>query len=227
MKRALDTVESTCHIFGSARNVGNVGTDRAEISEGDLVIAADGGYDTVRRLGIRADMLIGDLDSLDGGFKETDASDGIEVVRYPAEKDDTDAMLAVKVGLERGYERFALYGCLGGERIDHSIATLQTLAYIAEHGATGIAYYGDTRITALKSSALTLPNDLEGYLSVFAFGGECKGVTLKNVKYTLHDASLAPSFPLGVSNSFIKGRSAFISVKEGTLLAVWRVGVEK
>lgn len=191
-------------------------------SEGDLVIAADGGYGTLCRFGISPDIVLGDFDSLDGGYPTNGFSGEPEVIRYPIEKDDTDAMLAVKVGLERGYKSFELYGCLGGERPDHSVATLQTLAFIAENGAQGRAYDGDVCVTVLKNSEAVLDDGLTGDLSVFAFGGECHGVTLENVKYTLNDASLTPFFPLGVSNSFIKGKSARIAVRDGALLVMWK-----
>ena len=72
---------------------------------------------------------VGDFDSL-GQVPE-----GENIVRHPVMKDDTDMMLAVKLGLERGYTRFHIYGGMGG-RTDHTIANIQTLAYIAGRGAS-------------------------------------------------------------------------------------------
>lgn len=64
---------------------------------GDLVIAADGGQAPLSQLGTRADVVVGDFDSL------REAPRGGEIVRLPAEKDDTDMVAALRLGLARGY----------------------------------------------------------------------------------------------------------------------------
>ncbi len=224
MSENVNIFEKTCRIFGAVPIDVRTGI---EICENDVVIAADGGFDTLDKLGIKADIILGDFDSVREFKLVSESGKSTEILRYPPEKDDTDTMLAVKLGLSRGYRSFALYGCLGGERIDHSIATIQTLAFITENGAKGTVYHNDARITAIRDGELILKNDLSGYLSVFAFGGEAYGVTLENVKYTLNDALLTPSLPVGTSNEFIKGKSAYIRVKKGTLLIVWRTSDSK
>src|SRR5699024_12860734 len=63
--------------------------DRLPISQpGDLILAADGGYRHCQAAGLRPDLLLGDLDSL-----ETPPQ-ALPVQTFPAEKDDTDTMLA-------------------------------------------------------------------------------------------------------------------------------------
>ena len=64
----------------------------------DYILAADGGLKHTRKLGIEPNEIIGDFDSL--GFTPP----GAEI--FPVEKDDTDAMLAVRRGLELGYWEF-------------------------------------------------------------------------------------------------------------------------
>lgn len=209
---------NTCRIFGSAPINGVT----PKPQNNDLIIAADGGYDSILRLGIAPDIVLGDFDSLVGGYPTGGFGGKIEVIRHPIEKDDTDTGLAVKVGFERGYKSFELYGCLGGERFDHSIATLQTLAFITENGGEGVAIDGDTSVTVIKNGQKAFDPESEGDFSVFAFGGECIGVTIENAKYPLENARLSPSFPLGVSNSFVKGKNARVSVENGTLLIIWK-----
>ena len=135
-----------CYIFGSSEAVlPPFGVTR---NGENLYIAADRGYLTAKVLGITPSVILGDFDSypLTDEMRES----GAEIIRHPVEKDDTDLMLAIKLALGRGYTDIEIIGCLGGERFDHSIATLQSLAYVAENG--GIAYaYGrgeDGRVTA-------------------------------------------------------------------------------
>ena len=85
---------------------------------GDLVIAADKGYETLSRLGVHPGLVVGDFDSLGS------VPDHPQVLRLPRIKDETDTGFALRQGLKRGYWRFVLLGCLGG-RLDHTVANLQ------------------------------------------------------------------------------------------------------
>ena len=183
------------------------------ISEGDLVIAADGGYVHTQRLGLAPDAVLGDFDSL-GFVPETAAV-------FPVEKDDTDAMLAVKLGLERGCDRFLLYGSLDGPRLDHTIANIQTLSFLADRGKTGYLVGENQIVTLLEAGSLRFPAGSKGYLSVFALDGVAHGVCLRGVQYGLEHGRLTPGFPLGVSNQFGEAEAS-VSVETGRLLVIWQ-----
>jgi len=179
---------------------------------GDLLIAADAGLTAVRE----PDLIVGDFDSL-GHVPEGD-----NVVRHPVKKDDTDMLLAIRLGLERGYRAFYLYGGVGG-RTDHTLANLQSLAFLLERGAYGYLFGERETFTLLQREELRFPACCRGIFSAFAFGGEAAGVTLEGFLYPLADARLTPSFPLAVSNEFT-GLPARACVKSGRLLAVWEAG---
>lgn len=183
------------------------------LPEGALIIAADGGLAHLERRGIAPDLTVGDFDSL-GRVPE-----GSGVIRHPVEKDDTDTMLAIKTGLERGCRRFLLYGCLGG-RLDHTYANLQSLLYLARRGAGGWLLGGGLAATVVRNGRLDFAPGHEGPVSVFCPDGGARGVDLTGLYYPLKDAILTSSFPLGVSNRFT-GKAAAVSVREGSLLVLW------
>lgn len=178
----------------------------------DYVIAADGGLVHTQKLGITPDAVLGDFDSL--GY----APEGANV--FPVEKDDTDAMLAVRHGLARGYKMFMLYGSLDGPRLDHTIANFQTLQFLADHGAAGYLVGRDVILTVVKNGVLRFPAGCTGTVSVFCLGADASGVNLRGLYYPLENATLTAGFPLGVSNHFT-GEEAGISVEEGSLLVLW------
>ena len=178
----------------------------------DLLIAADGGLAHVRALGLEPDVILGDFDSL--GY----APGGAEV--FPVEKDDTDAMLAAKRGLSLGCREFLFYGSLDGPRLDHTVANFQTLAFLADRGARGILLGLRQQVTLVKNGTVRFHAGHKGNISVFAFGGNAEGVTIRGLKYRLEQGVLDPGFPLGVSNHFT-GEEAEISVKNGSLLIIW------
>ena len=178
----------------------------------DFVIAADGGLRHTEKLGLTPDAVIGDFDSL--GFTPAGAN------VFPVEKDDTDAMLAVRRGLSLGWREFVLYGSLDGPRLDHTIANFQTLQFLADHDAGGYLVGLRDIATVVKNGSLTFPAGLDGTISVFCLGRDAEGVDLEGLYYPLKKAALTAGFPLGVSNHFT-GKEARISVKDGSLLVLW------
>lgn len=200
----------TCVIFCAG------GFDRlvCPIDDGDYVIAADGGVNYVNQLNIPCHAVLGDFDSL--GFIPEGAS------VFPVEKDDTDSMLAVRHGLRKGFRTFILYGSLDGPRLDHTVANLQTLQFLADHGATGYLAGTSYMATVIRNETLLFPSNASGILSLFCLGPDAHGVTLENLKYPLTDGTLTSGFPLGVSNHFT-GVPARITVADGSLLALYDV----
>ena len=181
--------------------------------EGDFVIAADAGYRTCLTLGITPDLLVGDFDSMEA------PADFPHILRAPVEKDDTDTLLAVKEGLRRGYAVFHLYGGAGG-RLDHTLANLQALGFLAAHDAVGFLFEAQQTLTWLQDGSARFAPQPEGLLSVFAPGGPARGVDLCGLQYPLQGATLSPTVPLGVSNHFT-GQAATVTVRHGALLLAW------
>lgn len=184
------------------------------VGEDDLLIAADAGWLAVERMGLVPHLVVGDFDSL--GRRP----DHPNAVVLPTVKDDTDMSAAIKLGLERGYRRFALYGGTGG-RLAHTLANLQLLDGLARQGCRGFLAGDGTVAAAVHNGALDFPGHMKGYLSVFCTSGAASGVTLSGLKYELADAELTSSFPLGVSNEFT-GAPARVAVAGGTLLVLWQ-----
>ena len=178
----------------------------------DYIIAADGGFSHTKTLGLTPHAVLGDFDSL--GYVPEQAN------VFPVEKDDTDAMLAVRHGLALGYTEFLFYGALDGPRLDHTIANFQTLQYLADHGATGYLIGLSQIATVIKNETVRFDASAQGIVSLFCMGRDTSGVTLKNLKYPLENATLSPGFPLGVSNHFT-GSACEITVSNGSLLMLY------
>lgn len=184
----------------------------APIGKDDYLLAADGGLRHLEKLNLVPHGIIGDFDSL--GYVPT----GAEV--FPVEKDDTDAMLAARKGLELGYREFLFYGSLDGKRLDHTVSNFQTLQFLADRGATGYLVGQDYLVTVIREETLEFPAQAQGILSLFCLGPDAEGVTLENLHYPLTAGRLTSGFPLGVSNHFTE-KPARVTVEKGSLLALW------
>jgi thiamine pyrophosphokinase len=182
------------------------------IEKDDYILAADGGLTHLNALGISPNGIIGDFDSL--GYIPRDAQ------VFPVEKDDTDAMLAARKGLELGLREFLFYGSLDGPRLDHTVANFQTLQFLADRGAKAYLAGRQYLVTVIRNETLRFPKEAEGILSLFCLGPDARGVTLEGLKYPLENGTLTSGFPLGVSNHFL-GKESRITVAEGSLLALW------
>ena len=185
---------------------------QVEQPEQALVIAADGGWLRCRELGLTPQLVVGDFDSAPR------PDDTAQTKVYPSHKDETDCLLALQEGLDRGCTRFTLLGATGG-RLDHTLAGLQTLAWLEARGASGVILDETTAIRLLAGPGrLELPRQA-GYLSVFALDSVCTGVNLRGVEYPLHNHTLTVAYPLGISNH-ITTPAGVVEVAQGRLLVM-------
>ena len=182
--------------------------------EGDLIIAADKGYDVALSLGIAPDITVGDFDSR-GSAPETE-----NLVKLNVRKDDTDVGHAVGLGFERGFSDFVIYGAVGG-LLDHSLANIAIAHDIVRRGGNAL-YIGDEySFTVISGSRYRFAPRNGGRISVFALGGDARGVNIRGLDYEAVDLDLPCAAHIGVSNAFI-GSSAEISVRSGHLLIIWQ-----
>lgn len=205
-------MQHICYIIGAYRGEDAVIRPTAA----DMVIAADGGYAAATALGVKPDLVVGDFDSL-GYVPEAE-----QVVQHPIRKDDTDTLLAIRIGLEHGYRNFVILGGVGG-RLDHTVANIQALLFLMAHGARGMLYGENTALTVVRNSTITVQGS--GIFSVFALDPIVSGVQLQNVSYPLQDAVLTYDYPLGASNEFMD-EPARIGAENGTLLIIWKAEKE-
>ncbi len=197
-----------CLIAGGGR-IDNLSWLKKTAEECDYIIAADKGYKTLKKADVEIDIAIGDFDSL--GYVPED----VIVKKLKAEKDDTDTMTAVRYALDKGAEEILILGGTGG-RLDHTVANLQTLSFIAYHGALGKLIDENNEIMGLIPGEYKFQNRAGYSLSTFSMTDEVTGLCENGVKYPLDNAVLTNKFPLGVSNEIVED-FAVISFKSGIL----------
>ena len=179
---------------------------------GDLVIAADSGLRTARMFGLEPTVLVGDFDSLG----EPGEMPGVEILRVPAEKNETDTQLAASVARGRGATSLVIIGGFGG-RLDHSIANLSLLEDLHGHGVSAILTNGRIRARYVKDDGALLVRDANfRYFSVIPVSEKVKGVTIEGGKYPLRNATLLRrDVGFSISNE-IEKNAALISIRKGS-----------
>ena len=216
---------ATCHVVCAAPALD---ASTLALQEGDLLIAADGGYAACLRAGFEPELLLGDFDSIEGGEEGVLAESArCDRIVLPCAKDDTDTLAALREGLARGYKSFAIHNALGGD-MGHAMANVHCLEWLHEQGTSGILYgAGQAAILVhpedgqlgLKEAAPQIELPVKTRVSVFAFGGTATGVQLKGLRWELEDAQLAPQDSIGVSNE-VASDDPKVAVGEGALLII-------
>lgn len=210
--------KGNCILIGA----GDLTVSDIPMKEGDLCIAVDGGYEYCKLLEIEPDYILGDFDSISEKEAENVAliaqKDQDKVIILPAEKDDTDMLAAIKLGLAEGYQSFRIYGGMGG-RIEHTIANIQCLLYLKEHDAVGYLMDGTGMILVAKEEEISFRETLEGYMSLFSMGDKVT-VSIDNMKYNLKEKEITNSFPIGISNEFVYGSKGKVTVHKGVVMII-------
>ncbi len=187
----------------------------AEAGDGALVIAADGGTRHALALGRRVDVIVGDLDSLPG------APAGAEVVQTPAEKDETDLELALRLAVDRGATWIRVIGALGG-RLDQALGNVMLLA-LPTLRDLDVRLVSGEQTAWLVTSYTAVKGQAGDTLSLLPLGGDAEGVRTSGLKYPLNGETLFFGPARGMSNVLTEPR-AEVWVRRGLLLAVYTPG---
>lgn len=185
-------------------------------AEGDLVVAADAGLRAAEACGVTPDLLIGDFDSLGG---EPPHSDRTELIRLPAEKDETDTQAALRIALSRGAAELVLVGGVGG-RIDHTLSNLSLLEQLHARHVPAVLTDGKCRVRFLRDSGVILLRDPNfRYFSILPVDPKLRGVSLDGCKYPLKNATILRTNPYAVSNE-IAGNCALVEIRHGAAFVI-------
>jgi thiamine pyrophosphokinase len=190
------------------------------------VIAADGGFARARSLGLRVDVLVGDLDSLDPALLAAAEVEGIPVRRARTDKDESDAELALLEALARGATRITVLGAFGGPRLDHALANVWLLAHPALAGVAVVLLDAGSRVCLVRAPGpdggpvtRALPGPAGATISLLPFGGDVAGITTRGLAYPLQDEPLRTGPARGLSN-VRTGPVTVVTVRSGRLLVV-------
>lgn len=184
----------------------------------DLVIAADGGSQHCIALDLRPDLLIGDLDSMDEKVLKEWRSDGVEIISYSQDKDQTDLELALLYAQDQGVSEILVYGAAGG-RLDMTIGNLTLLAH-PDLTLPITLICGVEEVHMLRQGeSLTLNGTPGEIVSLIPLQPEQSTVTTEGLNYPLTNEALVFGYTRGISNRLVK-KQARIKLESGLLAVI-------
>ena len=180
----------------------------------DFVICADSGLRHAEKLGITADLLIGDFDSAE----EINPDLYKAIVTLPCDKDDTDTFAAAKRAADLGAKEALIFGALG-TRLDHTLGNIAALEYLCGRGVSARIIGEHNEIGIISDETVRIKKRDNCYLSLIPLDRMLHGVYISGVKYPLDNADVSRASTLTVSNE-ITADFADVTVKEGTALYI-------
>ncbi len=184
----------------------------------EIIVGVDKGAEVLYRHRITPHAIVGDFDSVDPAvvafYRE---QQGVEVRRFPAEKDETDTELAVGMAIKHEIEGLWILGATG-TRLDHVMGNLQVLKLALDAGVRAYIVDSHNKIYLAKKEVRISKSEQFGtYFSLFAFGGDVESLSIEGAKYPLQDYCLSTNNSRCVSNE-VEAEEAVIRFQSGTLL---------
>lgn len=203
------------YIISGGDKTENLSFYKQNILKVDVKIASDSGIKIFKKLNIKPDYLIGDLDSASKEDIEWAKEKEVHILKYPVQKDEIDSELAIMKAQQLGCKKVYL-SSITGSRIDHTLAGIYLLGkysnldpeIIEEDYSIGIVKKSKVIITKKNNSWAILP-----------LGENIEGLTLKGFKYNLFEQNLDKFNSMGVSNKSEEEKIT-ISLKKGIVLYV-------
>ena len=122
-----------------------------------LVLETEAGLHGAIDLGLRVNVVIGDMDSVDKAVLAAVEANGTTVTQLPRDKDSTDAELALLKAVEMGATKIVLI-TKGGGRLDHELGVFAVLQNPNLRHCTIQALWDNSN--PVPYTPLTLPTNL-------------------------------------------------------------------
>jgi thiamine pyrophosphokinase len=188
----------------------------SEIKTDDFIIAVDSGLERCLQLGLKPNLMIGDMDSV-APEQLKKISGKCETLTFPTEKNETDTQLAVEYCISHNIREIIICNDLGG-RFDHSLALIQNLLQAQRNGIQA-TLASQNQIIRILSGSVTLSFPVGTLLSLLSITDQTEFIDSTGLAYPLNNVTLYNWQSRGISNVVTEPEQN-ISIGDGLALAI-------
>ena len=192
---------------------------RSLIRDRDYIICADGGTRHARALGLKPDLVIGDMDSAGKDELQRLKESNVPLELFSHDKNETDLELAIQRAIEMNPEQILILAALGG-RLDQTLANIALLAD-PRLSAFDVQLDDGVEQVLLCRDQVQLDGRPGDLVSLIPWQGPVSKVETENLEWALHKETLYPDKTRGISNE-MTAETASVSIVSGLLLVVHR-----
>lgn len=180
-----------------------------ELSDAELLIAADDGANRAKELGFQPDVIIGDLDS----YMVTGNEKALVIKDEDQETNDLEK--ALSYALKKSASSVIVFGATG-KRLDHTLKNLSVLLQF-DSRFSSLVFIDDYAVLRVIHSPFKDSFEVGTVISLFPLSGKVEGITTSGLKYPLRDEALENGIRDGSSNEAVE-ETVEIKFKKGDLL---------
>ena len=144
---------------------------------------------------------------------------GAQILRHPADKDETDLELALRHCRRIGASTVTIIGGLGG-RLDQTVANIFLLRLPELSGLPIEHVDGDQATRLLAPGRHPVAGRPGDTISLIPITAAARGIITSGLKYPLRHETLSMGPARGISNVMLFGSKRFIEFQSGLLLLV-------
>ena len=186
-------------------------------AQADKIYCADRGAQWAYQAGIKPDLVVGDMDSVNDSTLDRVDADGVRTMRYPVEKDMTDTQIALEVAISEGARSITLLGALGG-RVDHTLANISLMSSYHRRGIR-IAIMDNNTAMFVGERTITFRAVKGSTVSIFPVEEGVRVLRIEGLYYPLNDLVIPMDGTLCISNQMISDR-VILDVRNGSILLI-------
>ncbi|MBP3371061.1 MAG: thiamine diphosphokinase [Clostridia bacterium] len=186
-------------------------------AQADKIYCADRGAQWAYQAGIKPDLVVGDMDSVNDSTLDRVDADGVRTMRYPVEKDMTDTQIALEVAISEGARSITLLGALGG-RVDHTLANISLMSSYHRRGIR-IAIMDNNTAMFVGERTITFRAVKGSTVSIFPVEEGVRVLRSEGLYYPLNDLVIPMDGTLCISNQMISDR-VILDVRNGSILLI-------
>ncbi len=190
---------------------------RALLRSDDFILCADGGTRHALALGVKPNLIIGDMDSIDKEMLKKLQQEDVEIELFPRDKDETDLELALNKAVELNPDEIIIVAALGG-RTDQTLANIALISN-TQYAVRNIRLDDGVEEIFLCRAQAEVRGRSGDLVSLIPWGEPVYGVQTENLKWRLNGETLHPDKSRGISNEMTDD-TASVKIESGLLLVI-------
>ena len=190
---------------------------RAILHSDDFIVTADGGTKHALALGLAPNVVMGDLDSITKETRKKMEKDGVEIIQFRRDKNETDLELAINHAVTLNPAQIIIVAALGN-RLDHTLGNLSLMTATQLSGLDIRLDDGVEEVFFCRDQA-EVHGRIGDIVSLIPWQADVTGVGTSGLKWPLHGETLYSNKTRGISNEMIF-ETASIHIESGSLLVI-------